>query len=95
VFVKKRIAAILALATTMVIGISAPAAGAGDPVFVSTRAATILCTVNPVACPKWPIALFSANAVFGPSLGDAVCTPENQTAIPAGAVDIWVCKQQD
>jgi hypothetical protein len=95
VFVKKRIAAILAIAVTTAIGASSSAQASGDPVWVGTDLLNQLqCTITHPNCPPGPRTIVSVNALLGPSLGDALCTPEGQ--IPVGdpnSTGIVVCKQ--
>lgn len=96
---KKRVAAVLALAVTAAIGVSAPAAGSGDPLYVD---------INPVGTPVCPPPtpaghcaseqVVSVNGVLGPALGDAICTPQNETRLFGGAnypgaSQITICRQ--
>ena len=91
---KKRIAAILAIAATAVIGASSSASAAGDPLWVDTYLSSLCPTPNPGgSCPPLPHPLLSVEQLLGPNLGNTVCTPKSQLIIPLSYADVVICKQ--
>jgi hypothetical protein len=105
VVVKKRVAAVLALAACAAIGVSSSAQAAGDPLSVYNWKRTLaavggltLCghpTIDGDPCPTVPLSnQISVGQLVGPGVGDAACTPANELEIPGpNNSEIWICKQ--
>src|SRR5688572_7333151 len=100
-FMKKRIAAVLALGLTAAIGMSSSAQASGDPLYLANfnRIVTLPLPCDPQlpGCGTLPIPNpISVNMLLGPGLGDAICTPENEikTGDPdSGQPVVIICKQ--
>jgi hypothetical protein len=101
---KKRIAAVLAIAATAAIGASSSAQASGDPLYLANFNHLVNLTGPPLCDPHIPDGCglplipnpISVNALLGPSLGDAICSPANQIQLgdsTNGGTEITICKQ--
>jgi hypothetical protein len=108
VIVKKRVAAVLALAACAAIGVSSSASASGDPLYLNNVKTPLVYLVpgggglnvcgHPSPgdqCPAIPLPnQVSVEQLVGPGVGDTACTPANELEIPGPYyTQIWICKQ--